>query len=194
MELRLWSDCCGGQNRSIKLILQLIHALQNHPTIDKITIRFLLPAHSFLPNDFEFDDVESTLKEQERLYTDSDYMDRKLTEWVPHLHQQEYHNRLTALILATLKERRHLGDLIQCYRILSNTLSVDLGHILPLNVDERLRGHSLKLLKEEFRTSIGQHLSTNRVFHEWNSLTDNIVLAPSINAFKNRLDKYYNSS
>ncbi|KAG5889575.1 hypothetical protein JTB14_007375 [Gonioctena quinquepunctata] len=114
---------------------------------------------------------------------------RKVTKWVPHLHQQEYHNRLTALNLPTLKERRQRADLIKCYRILSNTFSVDLGHILPLNVDD-----SLKLLEERFRTSIRQHFSTNRVFYEWNSLTDNIVLAPSINVFKNILDNYYNSS
>ncbi|KAG5886734.1 hypothetical protein JTB14_027156 [Gonioctena quinquepunctata] len=115
-------------------------------------------------------------------------------KWVPHLHQQEYHNKLTALNLPTLKGRRHRGDLIQCYRTLSNTFSVDLGHILPLNIHERLRGRSLKLLRERFRTSIRQHFFTNRVFHQWNSLTDYIVLAPSINAIKNRLDNYYNSS
>ncbi|KAG5887003.1 hypothetical protein JTB14_003681 [Gonioctena quinquepunctata] len=119
---------------------------------------------------------------------------RKLTKWVLHLHQKEYHNRLTALNLPTLKKRRQRGYLIQCYRILTDTFSVDLGYILSLNVDERLRGHSLKLLKEIFRTSIRQHFITNRVIHEWNSLTDNIVLAPSINVFKNRLDNYYNSS
>ncbi|KAG5886835.1 hypothetical protein JTB14_005287 [Gonioctena quinquepunctata] len=83
--------------------------------------------------------------------------------------------------------------LIQLYeRILSYTLSVDLGHIFPLNVDERLRCHSPKLLEVGFITSIRQHFFTNKVFHEWNSLTDNIVLAPSINAFRNRLDNYYN--
>lgn len=29
-KLNLWSDSCGGQNRSIKLVLLLIHLLQNH--------------------------------------------------------------------------------------------------------------------------------------------------------------------
>ncbi|KAG5874190.1 hypothetical protein JTB14_033900 [Gonioctena quinquepunctata] len=118
----------------------------------------------------------------------------KLTKWVPHVHQQEYYNRLTALNLPTLKERSQRGNIIQCYRILSNTSSMDLVHILPMNVDERLHGHSLKLLEERIRTSIRQHFFTNRVFHEWISLTGNIDLAPSINAFKNRLDNFYNSS
>jgi len=73
-ELRLWSDSCGGQNRSNKLVLLLIHAMLNHPIIEKITIRFLLSGHSFLPNDSDFSDVESALRVQERLYTDDDYI------------------------------------------------------------------------------------------------------------------------
>lgn len=38
-ELILWSDACGGQNRSIKLILMLIHTLQNHPSLEKISTK-----------------------------------------------------------------------------------------------------------------------------------------------------------
>lgn len=38
-KLILWSDACGGQNRSIKLILILIHILQNHSTLESISIR-----------------------------------------------------------------------------------------------------------------------------------------------------------
>lgn len=37
--LILWSDACGGQNRSIKLILLLNHILQNHSTLESISIR-----------------------------------------------------------------------------------------------------------------------------------------------------------
>lgn len=73
-ELRLWSDSCGGQNRSIKLVLLLLHCLLNHPSLEVIKMRFLLSGHSFLPNDSEFGDVESALKIQERLYTDDDYI------------------------------------------------------------------------------------------------------------------------
>lgn len=38
-KLILWSDACGGQNRSIKLILILIHVLQNHLTLESISVR-----------------------------------------------------------------------------------------------------------------------------------------------------------
>lgn len=38
-KLILWSDACGGQNRSIKLILILNHILQNHSSLESISVR-----------------------------------------------------------------------------------------------------------------------------------------------------------
>lgn len=38
-KLILWSDACGGQNRSIKLILILIHILQSHASLETISVR-----------------------------------------------------------------------------------------------------------------------------------------------------------
>ncbi|CAG9822849.1 unnamed protein product [Phaedon cochleariae] len=72
--LILWADSCGGQNRSIKMVLMLQHILQNHSTLETITLRFLQPGHTFLPNDSEFGDVECALKTHNRLYTDKDYI------------------------------------------------------------------------------------------------------------------------
>lgn len=40
--LIVWSDACGGQNRSIKLILILDHILQHHPTLESISIRYVI--------------------------------------------------------------------------------------------------------------------------------------------------------
>ncbi len=60
--LILWSDSCGGQNRSIKLVLMLIHVLQHHPSLETISLRYRLSGHSFLPNDSDFGDVECALK------------------------------------------------------------------------------------------------------------------------------------
>lgn len=74
-KLILWSDSCGGQNRSIKLVLMMIYILQNHPTLQSISMRYLLSGHSFMPNDTEFGDAECALKQYERLYTDRQYMD-----------------------------------------------------------------------------------------------------------------------
>lgn len=72
--LIMWSDSCGGQNRSIKLVLMLIHVLQHHPSLLTISLRYRLSGHSFLPNDSEFGDVECALKGVEKVCTDKAYM------------------------------------------------------------------------------------------------------------------------
>ncbi|KAJ8881134.1 hypothetical protein PR048_017607 [Dryococelus australis] len=61
-KLILWSDSCGGQNRNIRLIIMLMYTLQNHASLESITLRFLPSSRSFLPNDSEFGDVEYALK------------------------------------------------------------------------------------------------------------------------------------
>ena len=66
---------CGGQNRNIKVTLMLKHIIASHPTLKKISLRFMIPGHSFLPNDSEFGDVECHLKTHQRVYTDDDYVD-----------------------------------------------------------------------------------------------------------------------
>lgn len=73
-KLFLWSDSCGGQNRSIKLVVMLMHILQNHSSLETISLRFLESGHSFLPNDSEFGDVECTLKTHDKVCTDQKYI------------------------------------------------------------------------------------------------------------------------
>lgn len=73
-KLLLWSDSCGGQNRSIKLVLMLMQTLQNHPSLETISLRFLESGHSFLPNDSDFGDMECKLKTNEKIFTDQKYM------------------------------------------------------------------------------------------------------------------------
>lgn len=73
-KLILWSDSCGGQNRSIKLVLMMMFILQNHKTLESISMRYLLSGHSFLPNDKEFGEAETALKRKDKLFTDEDYM------------------------------------------------------------------------------------------------------------------------
>lgn len=73
-KLILWSDSCGGQNRSIKLVLMMMFILHNHETLQSISMKYLLSGHSFLPCDTEFGDAECALKQYENLYTDEQYL------------------------------------------------------------------------------------------------------------------------
>lgn len=60
-ELILWSDSCGGQNRNIKIVLMLKAFLHSHPTLKKITQKFLIPGHSFT---YPMTEIFPTLKRQ----------------------------------------------------------------------------------------------------------------------------------
>lgn len=64
-QLILWSDSCGGQNRNIKFTLMLKAALESHPSLKIIHMRFLVSGRIFLPNDADFSDIETALKHQQ---------------------------------------------------------------------------------------------------------------------------------
>ena len=99
-----------------------------------------------------------------------------------------YEDRLRLSGLSYFSERRLRGDLILCYRALHNMLGADLSYMFELS-QSHLRGHSLKLKKERFSTTARQVFFTNRVFEAWNGLPEEVVSAPTVNAFKNRLDR-----
>nr|XP_022904007.1 uncharacterized protein LOC111416270 [Onthophagus taurus] len=67
--LILWSDSCGGQNRNIKIVLLLKAVLESHTSLKTIYFKYLMPGHSFLPNDTDFGEIERKLKYQLRVYT-----------------------------------------------------------------------------------------------------------------------------
>jgi len=51
------------------------------------------------------------------------------------------------------------------------------------------RGHSLKLLKTQCTKDVRKYFFSYRVINRWYGLTDDIVNSPSINSFKNKLQK-----
>lgn len=113
---------------------------------------------------------------------------RRATKAVKGFNTLPYEERLARLNLPHLVTRRKRGDLIYTYRILNDHLSADLTNLFELNTDTRLRGHSLKLTHEKFRTNFRQCFFSNRVFSTWNGLTDEVVAASNVNSFKNKLD------
>ena len=55
----------------------------------------------------------------------------------------------------------------------------------------KTRGHRLKLPKDWAETTIKAHSFTHRVVNDWNSLPGQVISAPSVNAFKNKLDAHW---
>ena len=105
-----------------------------------------------------------------------------------------YPERLKRLELPSLTYRRKRGDMIQTYKILEG--KVDTENYQPLKIAEqgRTRGYSRKLAKRYSRTALRAHSFANRVVDSWNELPEDLVTAPSLNAFKNRLDRFWRNS
>ena len=98
--------------------------------------------------------------------------------------------RLKKLELPSLLERRQRGDLIEVYKILNGYEGTDYTKFFKLRKGPT-RGHPWKLEKNEhFRSQVREGWFTIRVVNPWNSLPTNVVNAPSIATFKERLDEY----
>ena len=114
---------------------------------------------------------------------------RRATKMVIGLSDKSYEERLNYLNLPTLRYRRLRGDMINVYKYLHKLYWVDSEKLLPLNKDMRTRGHEYKLQSLNCNTRSRLHFFTQRVVNKWNGLSNDTVTAPSVNSFKNKLDK-----
>ena len=115
---------------------------------------------------------------------------RRATKLIPDLKDLPYEDRLRRLKLPSLVYRRARGDMIEVYKYLHGIYKVDTS-FLPTSEGSITRGHSLKLTKHRSRLQLRQCFFSQRVVDHWNSLTEQIVTAPTLNCFKSRLDKYW---
>ena len=56
------------------------------------------------------------------------------------------------------------------------------------------RGDSKEIYPLQCKTELRKNSFVIRATKQWNNLPDDIVLAPSVNSFKGRLDKYFAGS
>lgn len=72
----MYSDSCGGQNRNIKVVLSLMKYLQTHNgSTEKIDFKFVVPGHSYLPNDTDFSFIEKRAKTSSNIFSPRDWYD-----------------------------------------------------------------------------------------------------------------------
>ena len=121
---------------------------------------------------------------------------RRATKMIPEIRDLPYEERFKFLKLPTLAYRRIRGDMVETYKILNNKYDEKLGNFLPLHRDqvehpERIRGHSKKLYKREWKKVIRKHSFGYRIVGPWNSLPEKVVSAPSLNCFERHLDKFW---
>ena len=124
-------------------------------------------------------------------------MKRRATKQLPGMKNIPYEEILQRLKLPTLAYRRTGGDMIEVYKLLHGKYDSDVSNIINLHKDsdtrEGTRGHSLKLLIERACTNVSKESFSLRVTRLWNDLLEVVVTATSINSFKNRLDRHWNT-
>ena len=62
---------------------------------------------------------------------------------------------------------------------------------IDINSDTRTRGHIKKLVVRRCRYDVRKYSFSNMITNIWNSLPDEIISAPTVNTFKNRLDRFW---
>ncbi len=119
---------------------------------------------------------------------------RRITRQLPGMKDLSYPERLRRLKLPTLSYRRLRGDLIEVYKITNGLYEKECTSCLKLwsdvtTTDGQLRGHTKKLFLQRSRLNIRENSFGVRVVPVWNKLSEDIVSAPDVDTFKNKLDE-----
>ncbi|EFA13460.1 LINE-1 reverse transcriptase homolog-like Protein [Tribolium castaneum] len=125
------------------------------------------------------------------LLKDIDLLERTqhlVTRWTHCLRQVSYEQRLEILKIPDLRARQNRADAIQIFRLTHGLFPGVTRNFLQIQYHDRLRGHSYKLKKEPFKTTVRKNYLTNRAFDIWNGLPDNVVAAVTVSSFKNQYD------
>jgi hypothetical protein len=112
----------------------------------------------------------------------------RATKMIPILRNTTYSERLRKLGLPTLEYRRDRADVAEVFKLLNGYTTVDPSLILPPLNPSKTRGHQLKLQKQRCNSTRCARLLRHRVINKWNTLSENTCMAPSLNAFKSRLN------
>ncbi len=118
----------------------------------------------------------------------------RATRLIPKLCDLPYEERLKKLNLPSLSYRRMRGDMVEVYKYCHGLYQVDrkpFKLMSDVNEDSVTRENGFKIYKEKSNQAVRANFFGNRVANIWNSLPTVVVQAPSLNSFKNRLDKHW---
>lgn len=127
---------------------------------------------------------------------------RRALRAIPQFNGLNYQQKLDRLGLSTLESRRTRGDLIQLYKISTARNDMKWYSNVGKSVQgmesntERApiaitRGHHMKYEREYVPNYEPRHyFLLNRIASAWNYLPPHVVNAPSVEAFKERLDTF----
>jgi len=89
---------------------------------------------------------------------------------VPEVRDRSYENRLAALNLWTLEERRNRAELIELFRMKQGISGLVFEDYIELDCSGRARGHSCKLRKDRSNRDLRRCFFSQRVVNRWNKL------------------------
>ena len=120
---------------------------------------------------------------------------RRATKQLPGMKNLTYAERLRQLKLPSLSFRRVRGDMIELYKITNGKYDHEAASFVKLWKDMAIRtgvrGNHLKIYPQRAKTELRKNSFAIRISKTWNNLPETVVTAPSVNAFKNRLDKHW---
>ena len=120
----------------------------------------------------------------------------KLSKGEPHANiGGSYEERLVALGITTLEERRRRGDAIETFKCLRGVWNIDSSTLFTLQDENRpatRQQQSFMPLEVPLaRLDVRKYSFSVRAANLWNSLPSAIRESTSVNAFKNAYDNYF---
>ena len=117
---------------------------------------------------------------------------RQMTKLVPRLKDMSYPERLKHLKVTSMTYRWYRGDMIHVWKLRTDGFDVDEASFFKQTTTDT-RGHSKKFFKPSQRSDLQKNFFSHQVIQPWNDLPEEVVNAPTINAFKNALDRAWAS-
>ena len=118
-----------------------------------------------------------------------------------------YEEKLAAMNLPTLVDRRARGDLIETFKIVNGLDRVNPDKFFTKSagshphatrsttvIDGGISEDTLNFVKPLSRLALRRNFFSQRVVNPWNSLPHEVKTVNSLNAFKNSLDKHLTNS
>ena len=122
---------------------------------------------------------------------------RRATKCVKSLAKLPYRERMRALGLICLENRRKRADLTLMWKFINGDVYIKFKHPPILRpVGSKCRGHSFTLIHPSDRppkSKLRTNFFTERIIRLWNGLPESTVSAPSLSTFKGRLDSFWSS-
>ena len=127
---------------------------------------------------------------QKTLRQDLEDVQRRATKMIAKLKHLPYNVRLATLKLPSLEYRRLRGDMIEVYKYITGVNRTE-RKLFKLHSGRETRGHCKKLAKDRSNKKVRSTSFSQRTVTMWNELPEHVIFAPTVNAFKIRLDKHW---